>query len=86
MPGFSPVPGVPLTEQDPRGRFDVMAARAARHVVNGIEQRSGVEVWKRGLGDVIEAFIGEYVPSHPFTAVEVARNLGILKKQKRITR
>jgi hypothetical protein len=26
MPGFAPVPGTPLAEQDPRGRFDVMAA------------------------------------------------------------
>lgn len=84
MPGFAPVPGTSLTEQDPRGRFDIMAARAARHIVNGVEQRTGVDLWNRGLGDVLEAFIGEYVPAHPFTAVEVARNLGILKKQKRL--
>lgn len=84
MPGFAPVPGVPLAEQDPRGRFDVMAARAARHVVNGIEQRTGVEVWSKGLGDIVEAFIGENIPSKPYTAVELARNVGILKKIRRI--
>lgn len=83
MPGFFPATQQPLTEQDPRGRFDVMAARSARLIVNGIEQRMGVDLWNRGLGDVIEAFIGDYVPAHPFTAVEVARNLGILKKQGR---
>jgi hypothetical protein len=84
MPGFAPGPGVPLVEQDPRGRFDVMAARAARHITNGIEQRTGVQVWSNGLGDIVEAFIGEHLPAHPFTAVEVARNLGILPKQKRL--
>ena len=84
MPGFSPVPGVPLVQQDPRGRFDVMAARAARHITSGIEQRTGVQVWDKGLGDIVEAFIGEYIPSHPFTAVEVARNIGLLPKQKRL--
>jgi hypothetical protein len=86
MPGFAPVPGTPLAEQDPRGRFDVMAARAARHVVNGIEQRTGIEVWSKGLGDVVEAFIGEYVPSKAYTAVELARNVGILKPEKRVKR
>ena len=75
-----------MTEQDPRGRFDVMAARAMRALVNPVEQRTGVELWNRGLGDVVEAFIGEYVPSHPFTAVEVARNLGILKPARRTRR
>jgi hypothetical protein len=84
MPGFAPATPNRLIEQDPRGRFDVIAALSARKIVNGIEQRTGVDLWNRGLGDVIEAFIGDYVPSHPYTAVEVARNLGILKKQPRI--
>jgi hypothetical protein len=87
MPGFAPVPGVPLVEQDPRGRFDVMAARAIRHaLVNPVEQRTGVDLWNRGLGDVVVAFIGEIVPSKAYTAVEVARNLGILKLARRARR
>jgi hypothetical protein len=86
MPGFAPVPGTPLAEQDPRGRFDVMAARAVRHVVNGVEQRTGVELWSKGLGDVVEAFIGEHVPSKAYTAVELARNVGILKPARRTRR
>lgn len=84
MPGFAPVPGVPLSEQDPRGRFDVMIARAARALVTPIEQRTGVGIWGMGLGDVVEAFIGEHVPSKPYTAVELARNVGILKKIRQI--
>lgn len=84
MPGFAPVPGTPLAEQDPRGRFDVMAARLARHGVGQIEQRTGVDVWTRGLGDVVEAFIGEFVPSTPYTAVDIARMVGILKPAKKI--
>ena len=86
MSGFAPLPGTPLADQDPRGRFDVMAARSARMVVNGIEQRTGVEVWNRGLGQVLEAFIGDHVPSKAYTAVEIAENLGILKKRKRIAK
>jgi hypothetical protein len=78
MPGFAPVPGTPLTEQDPRGRFDVMIARATRALVNPIEQRTGIDFWKNGLGDVVQAFIGEHVPSKPYTAVELARRVGIL--------
>ena len=83
MPGFAPVPGTPLSDQDPRGRFDVLAARGVRHIVNGIEQRTGVEVWSKGLGDIVEAFIGEHVPSKAYTAVELARNVGILKPARR---
>jgi hypothetical protein len=82
MPGFAPATQTPLTDQDPRGRFDVMAARAARVLVNPIERRTGVELWSRGLGDVVEAFISEYIPSKAFTAVEVARNIGLLPKAK----
>ena len=84
MPGFAPVPGTPLTEQDPRGRFDVMIARATRALVNPIEQRTGIDFWNNGLGDVVQAFIGEHVPSKPYTAVEVARSVGILGPEKRI--
>jgi len=84
MPGFAPVPGTPLTEQDPRGRFDVMIARATRALVNPIEQRTGIDFWNNGLGDVVQAFIGEHVPSKPYTAVEVARSVGILGPAKRI--
>jgi hypothetical protein len=83
MPGFAPVSTPQLIEQDPRGRFDVVAARIAHKIVNGIEQRTGVEVWTRGLGDVVQAFIGEHVPSTAFTAVDLARNLGILKTPAR---
>lgn len=83
MPGFAPVPGNRLTEQDPRGRFDVMAARLARHSVSQIEQRTGVDLWNRGLGDVMEEFIREYVPDHAYTAVEVCRFIGILPKRPR---
>jgi hypothetical protein len=86
MPGFAPVPGQRLTEQDPRGRFDVMAARLARHGVSQIEQRTGVDLWERGLGDVAEELIREYIPDHPFTAVEVCRAIGILPPAKRISR
>jgi hypothetical protein len=79
MPGFAPAPGTQLIEQDPRGRFDVIAALAARKIVNGIEQRTGIEMWSKGLGDVIQAWIGENVSSKPYTAVDVARNVGILR-------
>jgi hypothetical protein len=84
MPGFAPVPGVPLIEQDPRGRFDVMIARATRALVNPIEQRTGVDLWNNGLGDVLQAFIGEHVTSRPYTAVELARSVGLLGSAKRI--
>lgn len=86
MPDFAPVPGIPLADQDPRGRFDVMAARAARALVNPIEQRSGIDLWNNGLGDVLQAFIGEHVTSEPFTAVDLARIVGILKPARRTRR
>lgn len=84
MPGFAPANNPRLTEQDPRGRFDVMAARIARHGVGQIEQRTGVDLWNRGLGDVAEEFIRSYLPDHAFTAVEMCRMIGILPPEKKV--
>lgn len=81
MPDFAKVPAPRLVDQDPAGRIDVPIARAAKSGVDAISGRIGVDLWGRGLGDVVEAFIAESdVPSRSFTAVDIARQVGILKK------
>jgi hypothetical protein len=73
-------PPVSLVDQDFHGRPDVACAQAARMFVGGIEQRTGVSIWNRGLGDVVEALIVENgIPSEPVSAVDLARKMGILK-------
>lgn len=70
------------TSQAPGVRLDLLLSRVAEGVVRGaIEPRlRNVPVWDLGLGEVVETAIRERVPSHPITAVHLARRLGILRE------
>jgi hypothetical protein len=79
---FAPQP-VSILDQDPRGRMDVALVRLTELFVRRtMEPALGDRpLWDRGLGAVVEQAVADAgIPSTPFTAVDICRALGILKK------
>ena len=72
-----------LTEVDPKGRVDVALLNAGKHLFKHV----GAEhVWNGGLGEVVEELLGNAGLSKPITALDAARELGILPRVKRALR
>jgi len=72
-----------ILHQDPRGRLDVAMVRAGELLVRRAELRVGLPLWDGfGVGDFVEALVTERlrIPSRPLTLVDVARELGILRR------
>jgi len=79
-----------ILNEDPKGRVDIAALRFAETIVRGPVEKScnGLPLWDWGLGRVVEAVIVGELPGTPIDPVEVAREMGIVKrnpKQKRVT-
>ncbi len=72
-----------IRDADPKGRIDVAILRMGQEVAKRCGPK-GEAVWNGGLGDVVEEIIvNAGVPSKPFTAVDLAREIGILPKGAR---
>jgi hypothetical protein len=73
-----------ILTQDPRGRLDIALVRAGELLVKrAVEPRVNLPLWDGfGIGEFVEALVTERlgVPSTPLTLVDVARELGILRR------
>lgn len=76
-----------LRDVDPAGRVDVALLRLGEQLTRRTLEPAcgGAPLWDRGLGDVVEALIEENpsIPSRAFTAVDLARAVGVLPPAKR---
>lgn len=75
---FAP-PQNSIMAQDPRGRLDIAAVRLAHHFMVKAHPRAA-ELWNSGLGDLVEGFVQDAgIPARAFSAVDLARAIGLLK-------
>lgn len=75
---FAP-PQNSIMTQDPRGRLDIAAVRLTQHFVCKAHPKAA-ELWGMGLGDLVEGMVQDAgIPSRAFSAVDLARALGLLK-------
>ena len=64
-------------------RVDRLLANGARAFCGALEKQTGVKLWDRGLGSVVQAFIESRpeIPKRPVTPVTLARHVGLLPKE-----
>ena len=62
-------------------RVDRLVENGARSFVGALEKQTGVKLWDRGLGSVVQHFIANTreIPKRPVTPVSLAKYLGLLK-------
>jgi len=71
-----------ILEQDPKGRADIAVLRMAEMIVRGPVEKlcNGLPLWDAGLGQICEAIVTEQFPAKPIDPVEVARELGLVRR------
>lgn len=73
-----------ILEQDSKGRMDIAAVRVAEMFFRGPVEKmcNGLPLWDLGFGQVIEALAVEHLTSRVVTPLEVAQEMGIVKRNK----
>jgi len=71
-----------ILQDNPKGRADIAVLRMAEMIVRGPVEKTcnGLPLWDAGLGQVLEAVVVEHFPAKPIDPVEVARELGLVRR------
>ncbi len=66
-------------------RFDQLLKNAARGAVGALEKQTGVDLWNRGVGEVVHAAIerSNLAKNPANTPVGLAEQLGLLPKERK---
>ena len=72
-----------ILQDNPKGRADIAVLRMAEMIVRGPVEKTcnGLPLWDAGLGQVLEAVVVEHFPGKPIDPVEVARELGLVRRR-----
>jgi len=73
-----------ILQDNPQGRADIAVLRVAEMIVRGPVEKccNGLPLWDAGLGRVIEAVVVEHLPGKAIDPVEVARELGLVRRSR----